>query len=125
MTDNSNHGWTKDLNAQIKYPFFTFFKKTIIERDDGIAYLIRVTLISIGKWFSIKLHNILQSDDACLHDHPWPFISIILRGGYYEWAYITGKEIPVDIEPNDADYQLAPDGRWLKRTWYGPGSVLN
>ena len=34
---------------------------------------------------AIRLHQILRSDlDRNLHDHPWSFISIILKGGYYE-----------------------------------------
>jgi hypothetical protein len=37
------------------------------------------------RWFSIFLHEFMRSDsDRCLHDHPWPFISIVLRGGYTE-----------------------------------------
>ena len=30
------------------------------------------------------LHNFHKSDPDDLHDHPWPFITIILRGGYWE-----------------------------------------
>lgn len=36
-------------------------------------------------WFAVYLHRFERSDaDRCLHDHPWPFISLILRGGYFE-----------------------------------------
>lgn len=36
-------------------------------------------------WFGIYLHHFLRSDyDRALHDHPWSFVSIILRGGYWE-----------------------------------------
>lgn len=39
---------------------------------------------------AIRLHHIASADvDRVLHDHPWPFWSIILRGGYVE-------ERPVD-----------------------------
>lgn len=58
-------------------------KKTIIQREDGKDYLIRWTLFTC-RWFSIKLHKILISDDDCLHDHPWAFISILLKGSYIE-----------------------------------------
>ena len=38
------------------------------------------------KWFSIRLHHILLPDeDRDPHDHPWWFLSIILRGGYTEF----------------------------------------
>lgn len=61
-----------------------FFKrKKVIVREDGKPYLVRWNLFEC-RWFSIKLHRILISDDDCLHDHPWSFISIILRGGYVE-----------------------------------------
>lgn len=34
---------------------------------------------------SIRLHHILREDaDPYLHDHPWPFRTIILRGWYQE-----------------------------------------
>lgn len=67
-------------------------KQIVIQRDDGIPYLIRRTLLSLGKFFSIKYHQILQSDEACSHDHPWPFITIILSGGYFEWTPKSQKE---------------------------------
>lgn len=36
-------------------------------------------------WFNIRLHHILKSDEGReFHDHPFHFISIILRGGYTE-----------------------------------------
>ncbi len=37
------------------------------------------------RWFSIKLHKFLRSDeDEDQHDHPWDFITFILKGGYWE-----------------------------------------
>lgn len=118
--NNTKHGWTKDLNVQIKYPFFVFFKKTVITREDLIPYLIRTTIFSIGTWFSIKLHKIIQSDDACLHDHPWPFVTFILKGGYYEWTYIP----PFTKKDEYLEVQSSPDGKWIGKKWHGPGSVL-
>ena len=44
-------------------------------------YLIR-TGISFGL-FSIRIHNWISSDDdRHFHDHPWSFITLVLRGGY-------------------------------------------
>ena len=49
----------------------------------------------------IRVHNILKSDDdRALHDHPMSFVTIILKGGYYEYL---------------------SDG---SKTWHGPGSIL-
>lgn len=76
--------------------YLQFFEKRIIHRREGIPYLIRWTLLGIGedsRWFSIKIHNILVNDEECLHNHPWAFISIILKGSYTEfikvepWSY--------------------------------------
>jgi hypothetical protein len=34
--------------------------------------------------FNIFVHNILKSDLGDLHDHYWPYVTIILKGGYWE-----------------------------------------
>lgn len=34
--------------------------------------------------FNVFLHNFKLSDDPILHDHPWPWFSLILKGGYWE-----------------------------------------
>lgn len=42
-------------------------------------------------WFGIYLHYIAKADeDKHPHDHPWPFVGIILWGGYVEmiWTVI-------------------------------------
>jgi hypothetical protein len=52
------------------------------------------------RWLSARLHRILRSDhDRDLHDHPWDYATVILRGGYWEVTE-AGKR------------------------WYGPGSIL-
>lgn len=70
-----------------------------ITRHDDSPYLDRFIIIG-AKWFGIYVHRFRSSDDVCLHDHPWPFVSIILRGGYWEETL---------------------DGRV---EWYPPGRVL-
>lgn len=50
----------------------------------GEAYLRRYYLFK-SRWLSVYLHEILRSDDDReLHDHPWTFFSIILKGSYVE-----------------------------------------
>jgi hypothetical protein len=57
-----------------------------------------------------RVHHILRSDnDRHFHDHPWPFLTIILRGGYFEKRAVLG-----------ADGYII---RTVER-WHGPGSVL-
>jgi hypothetical protein len=37
------------------------------------------------RWLSARIHRILRSDnDRDLHDHPWSYVAVILRGGYLE-----------------------------------------
>lgn len=46
--------------------------------------LVRYILFRCAGW-GVYLHHLLRSDrDRALHDHPWPFVSIVLSGGYYE-----------------------------------------
>ena len=52
-------------------------------RHDIGDYMSRWILIHPGG--TVRLHNIRREDaDNDLHDHPWDFVSIILRGGYIE-----------------------------------------
>ena len=36
--------------------------------------------------FNMFVHKFLKSDPDDVHDHPWPFATLILRGGYWEWT---------------------------------------
>jgi hypothetical protein len=91
-------------------------KKKVIKRSNDEAYLIRYTLFNC-RWFGIKVHHIIKSDDACLHDHPWKFISLILKGGYHEVLIMD----PSIVAP---DEQIASYVPYMPQTWYGPGSLL-
>ena len=52
---------------------------------DGKPYLTRFQILKTP-WFSIKLHWIHVPDkDRALHDHPWAFAAVVLRGGYEEY----------------------------------------
>ena len=42
--------------------------------------------------FNVFLHKFLKSDPDHVHDHPWPYATLILRGGYYEWTPVFDKE---------------------------------
>lgn len=57
-----------------------------------------------------RVHEILRSDtDRAFHDHPWPYITAVLKVGYWE------------VKP-----MYDRSGLYLgeSRKWYGPGSVL-
>lgn len=48
-------------------------------------YLWRLRIIQTP-WFGIYLHKICTPDSRpVLHDHPWAFTSIVLKGGYLEF----------------------------------------
>lgn len=57
-------------------------KRVIGDEDDPL--LIRYVVFRLP-WFGLWVHKLCRSDhDRALHDHPWSFISIILKGGYQE-----------------------------------------
>ncbi len=63
-----------------KWAFFRWHDVII----DDVLYLSRFQILKTP-WFSIKLHWFHRPDpDRDLHDHPWAFVSFILRGGYTE-----------------------------------------
>jgi hypothetical protein len=95
-----------------------FFKKKIIQREDGLDYLVRYTLCN-NNWFSIKIHHLKISDSLCLHDHPWHFYSLILKGGYWE--------VTPNVDQHKVDITDSFDGNEQNtvRKWYRPFSFLN
>ena len=51
----------------------------------GPRYLLRWYVIPRNPWLNVYLHQFLHDDeDRALHDHPWRFVSIMLRGKYRE-----------------------------------------
>ncbi|WMI33253.1 hypothetical protein SEA_SLIMJIMMY_74 [Mycobacterium phage SlimJimmy] len=57
----------------------------ILTNRDGDVYLKRWHIIPRNRFFNIYLHQFLSSDDdRALHDHPWWFASLVLKGGYWE-----------------------------------------
>lgn len=61
------------------------FTHAQIRGSDGSLYMDRWYILYFPRLFSIRLHHIVRPDmDRWPHDHPWSFLSIILRGGYRE-----------------------------------------
>lgn len=59
--------------------------------DASAPYLRRWWLIPRNRWMNVYLHQFLRDDDdRALHDHPWPWISIVLRGEYIEHTIASG-----------------------------------
>lgn len=68
----------------------------------GPRYLLRWYVIPRNPWLNVYLHQFLHDDeDRALHDHPWWFVSIMLRGGYFERVG-TGEQVEVRFAPSVA-----------------------
>lgn len=64
--------------------YFLWIRRKDIRDGQGVLYLRRWILASLFG-YRLMLHKIVRADhDRCLHDHPWGFIGIILKGGYTE-----------------------------------------
>ena len=84
--------------------------RVIMDRLDGEPYLERYYVFLRDRAdfpFNIFVHKFLKSDPDDVHDHPWPFATVILRGGYWEWR-------------PQFDAQGKKTGEIAK--WCGPGS---
>jgi hypothetical protein len=86
--------------------------RLIPDRQTGENYMHRYYLfLKDRKWFpfNLTLHKIVKSDDPIYHDHPWSYMTIILKGGYWEHTPIFNNEgkVITDIQ-----------------NWRGPGSII-
>ena len=75
-------------------------RRVITDRDGKIPYLIRYYVFLKERKhfpFNITLHKVLVSDEPTLHDHPWGYATLILKGGYWEWIPIWNHTIPNTI----------------------------
>ncbi len=63
-------------------------KRIVMDRINNEPYLERYYLFLKDRKhfpFNVFLHRFLKSDPDDVHDHPWPYATLILKGGYYEW----------------------------------------
>ena len=61
-----------------------FKKVKEIRSKSGELHFVRWNIFSIGN-FSVNIHAIYKADeDKHLHNHPWNFVSIVLKGWYSE-----------------------------------------
>jgi len=64
-------------------------KRIIMDRVNGQPYLERYyVFLKDRNWFpfNVFIHKFLKSDPDDVHDHPWPYATLILKGGYFEWT---------------------------------------
>ena len=63
-------------------------KRIVMDRVNNEPYLERYYVFLKDRKtfpFNIFIHKFLKSDPDDLHDHPWSYFTLILKGGYYEW----------------------------------------
>jgi len=64
-------------------PRWAFMRRRKIGLE-GDVYLDRLYILTTP-WFGIMFHRIFRPDNQRdLHDHPWSFLSLVLRGSYVE-----------------------------------------
>lgn len=50
-------------------------------------YMLRWYIIPRNPLLNVYLHKFMRDDDdRALHDHPWWFVSLMIRGRYVEWT---------------------------------------
>jgi len=78
---------------KIKNKFFAWLeqhdrKRIIMDRVSEEPYLERYYIFLKDRTrfpFNVFIHKFLKSDPDDVHDHPWPYFTLILSGGYWEW----------------------------------------
>lgn len=97
------------------------WKWEYITRGDNDPYLTRLTVFGCSL-FKIMIHWFHDSDDECLHDHPWPFVSLIVKGGY--WEYIPGLSIEDYARHLKKIEGIGAYGSVEHVKWYKPWTIL-
>jgi len=88
---------------KIKNQFFSFLenrdrKRIIMDRQCNEPLLTRYYLFLKDRKrfpFNVFLHKFHKGDPGDVHDHPWPYFTLILAGGYYEWVPKFANEIMI------------------------------
>jgi hypothetical protein len=84
-------------------------KRIVMDRQSNDPYLERYYLFLKDRDhfpFNVFLHKFLKGDPDDVHDHPWPYATMILKGGYYEWT--------AEFDENNIKIRET-------RHWRGPG----
>ena len=88
-------------------------KRIVMDRVENEPYLERYYLFLREREqfpFNVFLHKFLKSDPDDVHDHPWPYATLILKGGYWEWIPHFDT-----VGRKTGEYQV----------WRGPGHFRN
>lgn len=94
-------------------------KNVIMDRISNEPYLERYyVFLKDRKWFpfNVFLHRFLKSDIDDVHDHPWSYATLILKGGYWEWQPVFNNKGQKIGEVSK--WHGAGSFRWNKATSY-------
>jgi hypothetical protein len=83
-------------------------KRIIMDRQCNEPLLTRYYLFLKDRKsfpFNVFLHKFHKGDPGDVHDHPWPYATLILAGGYYEYT------------PNFENNRMVSE----TKHWRGPG----
>lgn len=86
--------------------------RLIPDRRTGADYMHRYYLFLKDRKtfpFNFTLHKIVRSDDPIMHDHPWPYLTVVLKGGYFEHTLLYDNKGKIIGETQQ---------------WRGPGSII-
>lgn len=107
--------------------------RLIPDRVTGADYMHRYYIfLKDRKWFpfNVTLHKIVRSDDPIMHDHPWPYLTIVLKGGYWEHTPLFDKqgkkfaEITIWRGPGSIIWRKAKEYHWLELDNEKPTTTL-
>ena len=65
--------------------------RIILDRESNEPYLERYYVFLKDRRqfpFNVFVHKFLKGDKTDVHDHPWSYCTLILKGGYWEWVPI-------------------------------------
>lgn len=76
-------------------------KRIVMDRVSQEPYLERYYVFLKDRKlfpFNVFIHKFLKSDPDDVHDHPWPYATLILKGGYWEYTPIFAMGMKVGEE---------------------------
>lgn len=72
---------------------WAFMQRYMIPQPDGSPYVLRLRIVQTPL-FGLYLHRWFSADnDRDLHDHPWWFVTWIIRGSYLEHINTISNEL--------------------------------
>lgn len=95
---------------------WAFMKKFVIPNfdDPTQTYLTRWRIIQTP-WCALYLHRMDGPDSRpTLHDHPWSFVSLILRGGYVEMRQDKHTMTPRIVERRRVNVMRRADAHYIR-----------